>query len=107
MPGWHENVAQTPALVRKKLERRFFHRSHLLAQGKNPILPVAYRAEPGEGHGKCGIRPAAGNPRGVMHVAQGSERFDQMEFADIEAPKGLVSLQDLGELPGLGVCVAR
>ena len=30
-----------------------------------------------------------------------------MEFADIEAPKGLVSLEDLGELPGLGVCIAR
>ena len=89
------------------LEWRFLHQRDLLTKREHVFLPIAMRIEPWEGEFKCGILPAAGNPRGIMHDSQTSQSFDQVEFARIENSKLLVSGEKCVELRCLFILIAR
>src|SRR5207248_5029307 len=65
-------------------ERLFLHQRDLLAQLKDPVLPVALRVEPWEGDGKRRIVPAPRDPRRVVDEAQRAQRIQEMQLARSE-----------------------
>src|SRR5579859_4025802 len=57
------------------------------------LLPVPRPIEPGESPGEGRIVPAAGDPRRVMHHAQGAQGFREPELRGVEVRELLVALQ--------------
>src|SRR5512139_2718333 len=86
-------------LSSSRYQRRFVHQRDLLAQFEDARLPVLLRIEPRKRSGESRVVPAPRQPGRVVDQPQGSERFEQMEFARIERHEVLVALQNLVELP--------
>src|SRR5437763_12384896 len=81
-----------------RLERRLVHRSDLLAELQNSILPISLRVEPRECKRKSRIAPAPRDPRAVMNEAQAAQRFNEPKLASIEVVEILVTFEQCGEL---------
>lgn len=79
----------------------------MFAQGEHVLVPVTRTAKPGKGHPERRVVPAPAEPRRVVHDAQASQRFDEVEFEPVKVAKILVTVQQCLQLRRLLRGVAR